>query len=108
MLIEDLLEKPMWQMTGQEVLSLLRSALPDVKAPQEKEPEMGHGIAGIAEILNCSPAKAQQIKNTGYIDDALYQAGRTILINREKLLEVYKKNEIRIKQKIRNTKSLKK
>ena len=35
---------------------------------------------------------AQRIKNTGIIDEAIYQAGRKIVIDSEKALELIKNN----------------
>lgn len=37
------------------------------------------GIKGIAEIYGCSMATAQRIKNSGKIDAAITQVGRTIV-----------------------------
>lgn len=96
-------------MTGAEILTLFRSGMPEPNnTADNKDTEWCYGIAGIAETLNCCRTTAQQIKNTGFIDAALYTAGRKIQVDKVKLLEVYKENEIRIKTKIKKQKAQKK
>lgn len=68
-----------------------------------KQKEEYFGIAGIAKILNCCNTTAQRVKNTGYIDDALFQVGRQIIVDKEKLKHLYKENEFRIKSKIKKS-----
>ncbi|MBV6879106.1 DUF3853 family protein [Epilithonimonas ginsengisoli] len=79
----------------------LRQQVSQLEPPKQKEEF--YGIAGIAKILNCCNTTAQRIKNTGYIDGALYQAGRQILIDKDKLQQLYKENEHKIKSKIRKS-----
>lgn len=68
-----------------------------------KQKEEFFGIAGIAKILNCGNTTAQRVKNTGYIDDAIYQAGRQIIVDKDKLQQLYKENEFKIKSKIKKS-----
>lgn len=49
-----------------------------------------HGIAGIAQIFNCSTATAQRIKASGKIDAAISQCGRTMVIDVEKAIRLFK------------------
>ena len=49
-----------------------------------------YGIAGIAEIFNCSTATAQRIKSSGRIDEAITQVGRIIQIDADKAIELFK------------------
>ena len=46
---------------------------------EEKE---GYGIPAIQKLLgNCSPGKAQKVKNSGVIDAAITQNGRKIIVD---------------------------
>ncbi|TDX83942.1 DUF3853 family protein [Epilithonimonas xixisoli] len=73
------------------------------KLEPPKQKEEYYGIAGIAKILNCCNTTAQRVKNTGYIDGAIYQAGRQMLVDKEKLQSLYKENEHKIKSKIKKS-----
>jgi hypothetical protein len=84
-----------------EEVKMLRQQVSQLEPVKEKE--QFFGIAGIAKILNCCNTTAQRVKNTGYIDGALYQAGRQILIDKEKLQELYKENEFKIKKSIKKS-----
>lgn len=84
-----------------EELKMLRAEIK--KLEPVKPQEEYYGIAGIAEILNCCKTTAQRVKNTGYIDDALFQVGRQILVDKAKLKQLYKQNELKIKSKIKKS-----
>lgn len=60
----------------------------------EKKPEkrLVYGIAGIAQIFNCSMATANRIKASGRIDKAITQSGRVIVIDANLALELYNNN----------------
>ncbi len=55
-----------------------------------KHPKMVMGIKGLASLLNVSIPKAQNIKNSGALDSALYQIGRKIAFDANKVLELLK------------------
>lgn len=84
-----------------EELKLLRRQVSQLEPPKQKEEF--YGIAGIAKILNCCKTTAQRVKNTGYIDGAIYQAGRQMLVDKDKLQSLYKENEHKIKSKIKKS-----
>ena len=99
MKIENLLEKPIWQMTGQEFLALneqSRSTVQDQQIVSISENSLNknyvYGIRGIANLLNCSIAKANRIKKRGIIDEAIIQEGRSIMVDVELALSLIKKN----------------
>ncbi len=79
----------------------LRELVAKLEPPKQKEEF--YGIAGIAKILNCCNTTAQRVKNTGYIDGAIYQAGRQMLVDKDKLQSLYKENEHKIKSKIKKS-----
>lgn len=91
MKIDDLKQKPLWQMTGEEFLYLQqnseqREANPIVvHNPQKKHV---YGIAGIARLFGCSVPTANRIKQSGKIDKAITQIGRKIIVDAELALEL--------------------
>lgn len=99
MKIENLLEKPIWQMTGQQFLALneqCRSTVQDQQIVSISENSLNkkyvYGIRGIANLLNCSIAKANRIKKRGIIDEAIIQEGRSIMVDVELALSLIKNN----------------
>ncbi|WP_373710229.1 DUF3853 family protein [Kaistella sp.] len=95
--IENLLEKPIWQMTGQEFLALneqSRSTVQDQQIVSISDNSLNkkyvYGIRGIANLLNCSIAKANRIKKRGIIDEAIIQEGRSIMVDVELALSLIK------------------
>ncbi|MBL7880003.1 DUF3853 family protein [Chryseobacterium sp.] len=51
-----------------------------------------YGIKGIAKIFGCSRDKAQKIKNSGDIDEAIYQNKNTIVIDVDRALVLFAEN----------------
>ena len=56
-----------------------------------KEERVYYGIAGIAQIFNCSLTTANRIKASGKIDRAISQYGRTIVVKADLALELMQK-----------------
>ena len=87
---------PFFQMTGEQIYHLFSHILGS--KPQQPETitasdhsdgnKYAYGIQGICEIFGCSKPTAQRIKREGIIDGAITQYGRTIIIDREKALEL--------------------
>lgn len=91
MIFDDLLAKPLWQMTGEEFLQLNRFSPIPTTASEQKPPSdksYKYGIAGIAEIFGCSIPTANRIKKSGRIDAAITQVGRKIVVDVEKAIEL--------------------
>lgn len=85
------LNKPLWQLTGGEFLELMEQ-IPTVTVDNTpKEKRLVYGIAGIAQIFNCSMTTANRIKASGKIDRAISQCGRMITIDADLALELMKK-----------------
>lgn len=94
--IEQLLEKPICMMSGEELVLLLQNAEKQpAKVPAEVVPERHyeHGIAGIAKIFGCSIPTANRIKKSGVIDPAITQVGRKIVVDTELALSLVKEAE---------------
>ena len=91
--IEQLLEKPICMMSGQEFVLLLQNVEKQTaKAPAEVVPEKHYeyGIAGIAKIFGCSIPTANRIKKSGVIDAAITQVNRKITVDSELALSLAK------------------
>ncbi len=78
-------------MTGEEILELF-GAIAEQKTITKDftAKRYVHGIDGLARLLGCKRTKAQQIKSSGVIDEAIYQSGKTIIIDGDKALELIK------------------
>ena len=91
--IQPLLSKPVWQMTGEEILFLSRQTAhidSHTASTQETPTEKRYvyGIAGLCEIFGCSKPTAIRIKKSGRIDKAITQVGRKIVIDAELALQL--------------------
>lgn len=95
---ESLLETPIWQMTGEQFITLLNNSKTISKDVESKEvsnegsAKYVYGIRGIANLMDTSISTANRIKKTGILDDAIIQRGRTIIVDVEKALELLKKH----------------
>ncbi len=90
---QNLKNKPLWQMTGEEFLQLTN----DNKSLAVIEPQTVidtttkkhvYGVAGIASLFGCSLPTAHRIKKSGIINRAITQIGRKIIVDAELALEL--------------------
>lgn len=93
MTINELLGKPVWQMTGEELLFLAQhGAAPkteDVRtAASKEEKRYVYGLAGIARLFGCSLPTANRIKQSGKNNRAITQVGRKIIVDADLALEL--------------------
>ena len=90
--LQELLLKPVWQMTGEEFIFLSKHASRQTETqPQpitDTERKYVYGILGIAKLFGCSLPTANRIKKSGKIDKAITQIGRKIIVNVELTLEL--------------------
>ncbi len=87
--IEQLMQKPVAMMTGEELTLLIgsfKSQDASDAATATPSRHLYYGIAGIAEIFGCSVPTANRIKHSGVIDDAITQVGRKIIVDGDKAL----------------------
>lgn len=103
------LNKPLWQLTVGELLELMKYEFLELmkdefleimeQAPSvtinniPKEKRIVYGIAGIAQIFNCSMTTANRIKASGKIDRAISQCGRIITVDADMALELMKQSK---------------
>ena len=94
MTINELLDKLVWQMTGEELLFLTQhnniSTCGELtKASYSKEEKRYvYGLAGIALLFGCSLSTANRIKQSGKINRAITQGGRKIIVDADLALEL--------------------
>ena len=94
MTINELLDKPVWQMTGEELLFLAQHGKTHdegevtVKSSAKEQKHFVYGLAGLARLFGCSLPTANRIKQSGKIDRAITQIGRKIIIDAELTLEL--------------------
>ena len=86
------LNKPLWQLTVGEFLELMNQHQTNINVDNTpKEKRLVYGIAGIAQIFNCSMTTANRIKASGRINRAISQCGRMITVDADLALELMKK-----------------
>ena len=94
MTINELLDKPVWQMTGEELLFLaqhgnMSTSRESITASSSKEEKRYvYGLAGIARLFGCSLPTANRIKQSGKINRAITQIGRKIIVDADLALEL--------------------
>ena len=94
MTINELLDKPVWQMTGEELLFLAQHSYistnrESTKASSSKEEKRYvYGLAGIARLFGCSLPTANRIKQSGKINRAITQIGRKIIVDADFALDL--------------------
>ena len=90
--LQELLSKPVWQMTGEEFIMLSRHASGQTEAQPQPVTDTSrkyvYGIPGIARLFGCSLPTANRIKKSGKIDRAITQIGRKIIVDAELALEL--------------------
>ena len=90
--LQELLSKPVWQMTGEEFIMLSRRASGQTEAQPQPVTDTSrkyvYGILGIAKLFGCSLPTANRIKKSGKIDKAITQIGRKIIVDAELALEL--------------------
>jgi hypothetical protein len=85
--INELKEKPIWQMTGEEFFFLQQNGEENSLATNPSK-KYAYGILGIAQLFGCSMPTAHRIKKSGKIDKAITQIGRKIIVDVELALEL--------------------
>ena len=78
-------------LTVGQLMQLLdkKQAPAEIKEEPEKAKRLVYGIAGIAQLFNCSMTTANRIKASGRIDKAISQHGRIIVVDADKALVLF-------------------
>lgn len=95
MKLNELKEKFLFQMTGEEFLYLnqRQQTISEEQAPKETDTNKRYvyGLAGIAELFGCSIPTANRLKQSRKLDLAITQVGRKIIVDAELALKLAKK-----------------
>ncbi|MDV3635150.1 hypothetical protein CMU84_08290 [Elizabethkingia anophelis] len=74
-------QTPLWKLTVEEFLNIAKSL--------SLESKHEYGLKGLAKILGCSVSKASEIKSSGILDEAIIQKGKIIIIDKQRVLEIF-------------------
>ena len=81
-----------------KILATLPPEIENVKTtidePFKEEPlqkKYVYGLKGLADILGCSKAHEQNVKNSGILDKAIIQNGRKIIVDAEMAITLFQK-----------------
>ncbi len=104
-IVQELLGKPLWQMSGEEymqlteyVLSKKKPATPPVPK-EELKPEYIHGIQALAEYLGCSESTVYLMKKDGIFDKAIVSTvGKKIIFDGRLALKLANKHREKTKK----------
>ena len=92
--IQELLKKPLFQLTTEEFLFVNNKNSIDIKSsntePIHVNKKYVYGIKGIATLLGCSKPTANRIKKSKKIDAAITQIGRKIIVDADLALQLAK------------------
>lgn len=82
--LRELLQKPLWQMTGSEFLELV-SASSSVDNTPSSSRTLCTGVHALAEYLRCCDATVYTLKREGVLDEAIVsRVGKRIVFDGEK------------------------
>ena len=76
--IDDLLGRPLWQMTGKECYDLIRYAIGNGVNLERVARRKVIGIPALAKELSCSPSQLYEVQRNGKLKEAICsRIGRT-------------------------------
>lgn len=80
-------DTPLFKLTVGEFLELQNAQMKLLFSAKNNKYE--YGIKGLAKTLGCSRSKASRIKASGILDEAIFQNGKMIIIDKDKALELF-------------------
>lgn len=88
LLMTHLLKKPVWQMTGEELLELQSMGAPErIETVVATQPRLVYGLRGLRELLGCSHTTANKIKHDPRLKGCYSQAGKKIVFDADMVLK---------------------
>ena len=95
--IQELLKKPLFQLTTEEFLFVNNESSIDTKSsnaePVPLNKKYVYGINGIATLFGCSKPTANRLKKSKKIDAAITQVGRKIIVDADLALKLVKQSK---------------
>ncbi len=85
---QELLQKYVWQMTGEELLALQKTAVAELKNPSDEEYRIC-GMAALSDYLGCGETTLYELKKNGILDKAIISSiGRKYIFDGKKAREL--------------------
>lgn len=82
-------DTPVVMLTVGQLKNIIEALATEQKPePVKKDKRYVYGIAGIANLFDCSLTTANRIKQSGKIDKAIKQIGRKIIVDADLALEL--------------------
>lgn len=82
-----------FELTCDQFVELISSTLEkSLQLHAEESPTWVRGLKGLADGLECGTTKAQEIKNSHIIDDAIEYCGKSYRVNIDKARELLNKH----------------
>lgn len=92
--IQELLKKPLFQLTTEEFIFVNTIGKNEVQVSNpeliQSDKRYVYGINGIASLFGCSKPTANRLKKSKKIDAAITQIGRKIIVDAELALQLAK------------------
>lgn len=89
--IEDLLDRPIWQLSGREFCALTQFATANLVSKTDTPRRNCKGIEALASELGCSPSKIYELRKLGILQGAeISHIGKAIIFDVEKAKELIK------------------
>ena len=89
-------DKPLFSLTADEFKTLIKEAFAELSfsTPSTEgvavKKHFVYGLQGLADLFGCSHTTASRIKQSGIIDAAISQRGKTIVVDADYALELMK------------------
>lgn len=80
-------EMPLWQLSAEEFINLLKengmcvTAQVETQPTAKKETNYIYGLDGLAKLLGCSKVTAQKIKNSTKLEGCYFQVNRKLVFD---------------------------
>lgn len=81
-----------WELTCDQFRQLVVDIINDNVKERNQETVWAHGLKGLSEGLNCGKTKAQEIKNSHIIDEAIEYCGKSYRVDIGKARELLNKH----------------
>ncbi|SDE00570.1 DUF3853 family protein [Riemerella columbipharyngis] len=90
------MDTPLFHLSIGEFLEMTKEVTKSVLSESEankSEKTYLYGLAGLSKLLGCSISTASRIKKEGIFDEAIFQQGKLIIIDKEKFIELMKQKK---------------
>lgn len=96
--IDELLSKPLWQLSGREFCALTQFAhsLNAGATQPAQQRHLCHGVNALAQYLGCSESKVYALRRDGVLNEALVsRIGKRIVFDGDRARELANENPVK-------------